>query len=228
MLLAVQLALEREFVLKDVRIYFKKTGRMKFISHLDLQRFMIRMIRMSGIPVWYSEGFNPHPYITFALPLSLGFESTYDVMDLRLNEDSYPLKDVLDNLIGVMPEGIELFGIGDPWMKVGEIAFAEYEIYYDQLLPETAERLKKFLSMPNILTEKKNKKGKINTVDLAPSIKSFEVCDNKVSLILAAGGSNNLNPKLLIEAFENEENIKLPYGTVVRTMIYNSKMEQFK
>ena len=44
---------------------------MKFISHLDMQRFMIRMIRRSGIPVWYSEGFNPHPYITFALPLSL-------------------------------------------------------------------------------------------------------------------------------------------------------------
>lgn len=214
--------------MKDVRIYFKKLGRMKFISHLDLQRFMIRMIRMSGIPVWYSEGFNPHPYVTFALPLSLGFESRYDVMDLRLDDDSYPLGQALDKLKSVMPEGIELFGIGEPLMKVGQIAYAEYEISYDLLDTDVSRKLKLFLSLPQILTEKKSKKGKMNTVDLAPNIKSFEVCENKVTLVLAAGGSNNLNPKLLLEAFEKTELIKLPYGTVVRTMLYNGNMEEFK
>ena len=112
--LAGQLAMGRVFALKDVRVFFKKTGRMKFISHLDLQRFMIRMIRRSGIPVWYSEGFNPHPYITFALPLSLGFESTYDVMDMRLDDDNFPLDKTLEMLKAVMPDGIELFGIGEP------------------------------------------------------------------------------------------------------------------
>ncbi len=214
--------------MKDVRIYFKKIGRMKFISHLDLQRFMIRMIRRSGIPVWYSEGFNPHPYITFALPLSLGFESTYDVMDLRLDDDLYPLSQALDKLKNVMPEGIELFGIGEPLMKVGRIAYAQYEISYDDLDERVCKKINAFLSLPQILTEKKNKKGKMNTVDLAPNIKSFEVGKDKVTLVLAAGGSNNLNPKLLLEAFEKAENINLPYGSVVRTMLYNEHMEEFK
>ena len=217
----------RVFVLRDVRVFFKKTGRMKFISHLDLQRFMIRMIRRSGIPVWYSEGFNPHPYITFALPLSLGFESTYDIMDMRLDDDSFPLNETLKMLKTVMPEGIELIGIGEPWMKAGEITFAKYEISFDSLDENIRIKLNEFLSLPEILTEKKNKKGKWNTVDLAPSIKSFDIEEAIITLVLASGSANNLNPKLLLEAFEEQSGIKLPFMRVVRTMIYNSNMEQF-
>lgn len=213
--------------MRDVRVFFKKTGRMKFISHLDLQRFMIRMIRRSGIPVWYSEGFNPHPYITFALPLSLGFESTYDVMDMRLDDDNFPLNETLRMLKTVMPEGIELIGIGEPWMKAGEIAFAKYEISFDSLDDDIKTKLNSFLALPEILTEKKNKKGKWNTIDLAPSIKSFEIMDKSIILVLASGSANNLNPKLLLEAFEKQCEVNLPFMSVVRTMIYNSDMEQF-
>lgn len=213
--------------MKDVRVFFRKTGRMKFISHLDLQRFMIRMIRRSGIPVWYSEGFNPHPYITFALPLSLGFESSYDVMDMRLDEDDFPLSKALDMLKAVMPEGIELFGIGEPQMKAGKIAFAEYKISYDELSETTAKALEDFLSLPEILTEKRSKKGKMNTVDLAPAIKSFSVEGETVTLLLSAGGANNLNPKLLLEAFEKQSGEKLPYASVLRTMIYDQSGEEF-
>ena len=74
-MLAVRHASGKEFAMRNVRLFYKKLGNMKFVSHLDMSRFIIKVIRMSKIPVWYSEGFNPHPYITFALPLSLGFES---------------------------------------------------------------------------------------------------------------------------------------------------------
>ena len=218
----------RVFALKDVRIYFQKLGRMKFISHLDLQRFMIRMIRMSGIPVWYSEGFNPHPYVTFALPLSLGFESTYDVLDLRFDDEDYPLSKALEKLRAVMPEGINLIGIGEPQMKVGKIAWARYQIDYDGLSKNIQDELIAFFSQSEILTEKRSKKGKINTVDLATSIKNAEVTDRGIELVLAAGGSDNLNPKLLLEAFEKANNTKLPYATVVRTMLYDAEMNEFK
>ena len=214
--------------MKDVRIYFQKLGRMKFISHLDLQRFMIRMIRMSGIPVWYSEGFNPHPYVTFALPLSLGFESTYDVLDLRLDDENYPLSQALEKLRTVMTEGINLIGIGEPQMKVGKIAWARYQIEYDELPDNLQDKLNAFFVQSQILTEKRSKKGKMNTVDLAPSIKSAKATDSTIELVLAAGGSNNLNPKLLLEAFENSRSVKLPYATVVRTMLYDAEMNEFK
>ncbi|MBQ8303735.1 MAG: DUF2344 domain-containing protein, partial [Clostridia bacterium] len=61
--------------MKNVRLIYEKKDRMRFVSHLDMTRFMSRMIQKSKVPVWYTEGFNKHIYVTFALPLSLGFES---------------------------------------------------------------------------------------------------------------------------------------------------------
>ena len=67
--------------MRNVRIRFSKTGRARYISHLDLSRVMQRSLRRAGIPLWYTEGFNRHPYVTFAAPLSLGFEGLQETMD---------------------------------------------------------------------------------------------------------------------------------------------------
>ena len=56
----------------DVRLWFQKCGDARYISHLDLSRCMQRALKRSGLPIWYTEGFNPHAYVTFALPLSMG------------------------------------------------------------------------------------------------------------------------------------------------------------
>ena len=69
-----------------VRIRFSKTGRARYISHLDLNRTMTRAVRRAGLPIWYTEGFNPKPKITFAAPLSIGTESMCEFMDIRLTE----------------------------------------------------------------------------------------------------------------------------------------------
>ena len=87
----MQILTERVFALKSVRLFYTKHGRMRFISHLDMTRFMARVIRRAELPVWYTEGFNPHLYMTFALPLSLGFESEYEAVDIRLLQDDYEL-----------------------------------------------------------------------------------------------------------------------------------------
>ena len=76
-----------------VRAVFAKRGRAKYISHLDLNRCMQRVFKRSGIPIWYTEGFNPHIYITFALPLSLGYESGVEIMDFNITE-GIPFKDI--------------------------------------------------------------------------------------------------------------------------------------
>ena len=76
--------------MKDYRIVFEKRGRVKYISHLDLNRCMLRAVRRSGLPAWYTEGFHPHMYLMFPLALSLGAESTCEVMDIRLTEEVPP------------------------------------------------------------------------------------------------------------------------------------------
>ncbi len=213
--------------MRSVRLFFKKKGDMKFVSHLDLNRFMIRMIRKTNIPVWYSEGFNPHPYITFALPLSLGFESDYEVMDLRLDDDTFKNEDVLKEISDKMPFGIEFFEVSNPIMKAGEVAFASFDIDFGEDFNKISKSLETFLSNEHIFSEKKTKKGSIKILDLKEFIKEYKLQDNKLTILLSAGGSENLNPKLILEEFSRSINYKLPPSLITRTKLYNNQMERF-
>ena len=214
--------------MRSVRVFFKKEGRTKYISHLDLNRFMLKIIRKSKIPVWFSEGYNPHPYITFALPLSLGFESDYEVMDIRLDDDSYSNDSVFNALSGLLPVGFELIKCTDPIMKAGQVCFADYKIVFDSEDSSVVNELYSFLQSDSIVSSKKTKKGTIKEIDLKNYIKDFSLNGTTLNLTLAAGGSNNLNPKLVLDAYTSFKSVSLPYYNITRTMLYNENMEIFK
>ena len=108
-----------------VRATFEKCGRAKYISHLDLNRCMLRTFRRSRLPIWYTEGFNPHPYYSFALALSLGFESSCEILDFNLN-DELPFDEIKDRLNSVMPEGMRIIKVAEQKQKITAIAKAEY------------------------------------------------------------------------------------------------------
>ena len=91
--------------MQTVRVVFSKTGRARFISHLDLMRTMTRVMRRAEIPLWYTEGFNRHPYLTFAAPLPLGQEGLHETMDLRLEEDM-SMPELVERLSAAMPAGM--------------------------------------------------------------------------------------------------------------------------
>ena len=95
---------------KDVRVWFSKTGTARYISHLDLNRCMSRAFHKAKLPLWYTEGFNPHVFLTFAAPLSLGFEGRHESMDIRLIEDM-PYPELIEKLNAGLPHDIDL-GIG--------------------------------------------------------------------------------------------------------------------
>ena len=213
--------------MRSVRVFFKKGGRTKYISHLDLNRFMLKIIRKSKIPVWYSEGFNPHPYITFALPLSLGFASEYEIMDIRLDDDSYPNEAVFDTFKNLLPEGFELIGCADPVMKAGEVCYADYRIDFESDESPIFDDVYAFLQSESIISTKKTKKGTTKEIELKDYIKDYSIGNDALYLTLAAGGSNNLNPKLVLDAFSLINNIQLPNYNVTRTMLYNENMEKF-
>ena len=73
--------------MKTVRVFFAKEGRLKYISHLAVTRCLARVFKRSRLPIWYTQGFNPHAYLTFALPLPLGVESCCESFDFRLTEE---------------------------------------------------------------------------------------------------------------------------------------------
>ena len=95
---------------------------------------MLRTFRRSRLPIWYTEGFNPHPYYSFALALSLGFESSCEILDFNLNED-IPFDEIRDKLNAVMPEGMRIVKVAEQKQKITAITEAEYSFsFYIELL----------------------------------------------------------------------------------------------
>ena len=121
--------------MKHVRIWFSKTGTAKYISHLDLNRCMSRAVHKAKLPLWYTEGFHPHAFLTFALPLSLGAEGLRESMDIKMEEDLCP-EEIRDRLNAALPPDIRVLDVTEPVMKPGQIAWASYLV---ELEPEEGE-----------------------------------------------------------------------------------------
>ena len=221
--LAVQIAMGRVYALKNVRLFYKKKGRMKFISHLDMNRFFTRILRKSNPPIWYTEGFNPHPYITFAAPLSLGFESECEIMDFRLTDDDFSLEKAAEILKTVVPEYIEIISLKEPVMKAGKIGFAGYELTFEN--KETAEKFYDFISSDSVIVSKKTKKGDVKVIDVADKIQDTIKNGEKISLVLPSG-NENINPSVIVSAF-NEKEGKDYYVSYLRTALYNEQKSLF-
>lgn len=176
-----------------LRIRFTKTGRAVYISHLDLMRTMQRAFFRADIPLRYSEGFNPHAQIVFALPLSVGASSVCELMDFRLREFMDP-STVIYRLNRSLPEGLSVQEVYEPERKFKEIKWLDVDgrFEYDhrppaQLLPQLMD----FFARDSIVIERKTKSG-MGTMDIAPALRS-------VSLDAGAGG---LDVKALISAQE--------------------------
>lgn len=219
------------FALKSVRVWFKKNGSARYISHLDLNRVMTRAIQHSRIPVWHTEGFNPHPFITFALPLSLGFCGEKETMDFKLLEDISE-SEIIGRLNDCLPKGIVIYKVTEPIMKAGKISFAKFEIKFESenATPEKLFELTRSLfAKEKIEVEKRGKKG-MKLIDIKPELSTYtlEKMDNyvKLGMILPAGSVNNVNPQLFFTALEKENNIEV-YTDITRLDIYNEDMKSF-
>ena len=158
-----------------LRAVFEKTGRAKFISHLDLNRCMLRIFRRSKLPVWYTEGFNPHPYYSFALALSLGFESSCEIMDFNITDDNMPLEEVRDRLNAVMPEGMRIISVAEQVKKITAITKAEYAFSLACDEPESLYKAaNELLGQQEIPIEKKTKKG-VKTVNIKDGMEIIDI-----------------------------------------------------
>jgi len=217
--------------LQRVRATFEKKGRAKYISHLDLNRCMLRTFRRSGLPIWYTEGFHSHPYYSFALALSLGFESSCEILDFNLNED-IPFDEIKERLNAVMPEGMQIIKVADQKQKITAIAKAEYSF---SLTTDDTDGLfsavQELIEQPQILIEKKTKKG-MKEVDIKPDMEivSCEKTDNSVDMVmrLPAGTQTNYNPSLFIEALKRTTDINFDAEKIRRTAILCADNSDFQ
>ena len=221
----------------DYRLTFAKEGRARYISHLDLMRTMQRAIKRAGIPIWYTQGFNPHAYLMFPLALSLGTDSRIEILDIALTED-LPFDEVVEKLNSSMPEGLYFVSAARPVMKHTDIAFAEYIIEADFDIPveEAYEKFKQFIHQDVIEVEKrtKPKKGRkagVKLIDIKPHIDLINISADKEKLIvelrLPAGGEFNLNTSVVIDAFCSFAATNIVTQYTKRTKILTASGENF-
>lgn len=215
-----------------VRAFYRKEGRLKYISHLDLNRCVTRELKRSGLPVWHTLGFNPHIYVTFALPLSLGQESVCESFDFRLTE-KMDLETAKERLNAVLPDGLLVMELALPVEKPETIAWADYDVsqeYAGDAKP-VAERFARWLEQPEIHAVKKTKKGE-KDVDLKPHFRllHMESSENmlKISLRCAAGGTFNLNPCLVLERFAAAEGLPPDWQRIIRRAVLNKEMASWR
>lgn len=184
-----------------VRVTFSKQGRARYISHLDLNRTMIRALRRAELPIWYTEGFNKHPYVTFAAPLSLGFEGERETMDVRLNEQ-YDMDELVRRLDAVMPEGLQILSAAVAVKKAGDVDRAVYEL----TVGCAASDVEAFLAQPTVIVQKKTKKKTFKELDLTPFLSQAnstlreEAGQTVWQLTLPCNSTDSVNPSLVTEA----------------------------
>lgn len=184
--------------MQTVRVVFSKTGQARFISHLDLMRTMTRVMRRAEIPLWYTEGFNRHPYLTFAAPLPLGQEGLHETMDLRLEEDM-PMPELVERLNAAMPAGMRAVSAAPAQAKPGALAAARYRV--DFRCPR--EAVEALLNRPEIPVEKKTKKKTVKTVDIRPYFAGAALTglpDGVRMTVTLPCGQENVNPVLFAGA----------------------------
>lgn len=210
--------------MRTVRVFYRKKGRMKFISHLDMNRFMSRLITRAKIPVWYTEGFNQHLYMNFAVPLSLGFEGLYEILEIRLIDDNFTCEDCLTALKNAATPDIEFFAVKESQLHMKEIGYAEFELKFDSV----PSGIEDFLKQDSIICLKKGKKGKMKEVDIIPKIRSFSIDGNILKLCLVAGSEDNLNPSLVISTFFEKSGTEPVSYSVTRTAILDKNGNLFE
>ena len=111
-----------------VRIFFEKCGEAAYISLLDLQRVFHRILKMSDLPVYYTQGYNPHIYLSFSCPLSLGQESLCESCEVKTEQEIIHGEDWIHALQPLMPRGITITKVAPAVEKVAEIETAVYTV----------------------------------------------------------------------------------------------------
>ncbi|MBE6741763.1 MAG: DUF2344 domain-containing protein [Ruminococcaceae bacterium] len=221
--------------MQEIRLRFSKTDTAKYISHLDINRAFQRAFSRSKIELWYTEGFNPHPYMSFSLPLSLGVESLCENVDIRINE-SISFDEIKNRMNDSLPMGIRIVDVYDNFMDSSEIAYSDYVYKFEFSDNEEAlRRIKSVLEQDEILAQKKGKKGKrriLKETDIKQFIDKYNISIRAEQIVLnirlLAGTEKNLNPSLLFDTIIRLIDMDFEYKSISRIKLLTKDLKEYR
>lgn len=218
-----------------LRLLFEKTGNAIWISHLDLMRLFQRAFKRAGLPLTHTQGFNPRPSVSIALPLSVGVESVCELLDFTLDGENVPCEEICKRLNASLVSGVRVREVYDTGKKLKELAFLDCAITleYDSGIPADAQRkLQELFSADSLIVPKKGKNG-IQDQDIIPLVKMLEI--NKAgedTLVLNARiccQNPSLNPMQMVAAIGlHLPEVQPDFAKCKRLEIYDLNQEVFR
>lgn len=221
--------------MREIRLRFSKTGQAKYISHLDTNRVFSRAFARAKLNLWFTQGFNPHPYMSFSLPLSLGVESLCENVDIRILDD-ISNDEVKKRVNDALPLGIRILDVYDDFMDCHEIVYSDYVYKFEFLDNEKAlEKIKEVLKSDTIMAQKKGKQGKrrvLKETDIKQFIDKYSISirDNQIvlNIRLLAGPDKNLNPSLLFDTIIRLIDMDYEWKSIGRINLLTKDFKEYK
>ena len=217
------------------RALFEKTGNAVWISHLDLMRVFQRAFKRAGLHLTHTQGFNPRPSVSIALPLSVGIESRCELLDFDLEGEKLDNGLIMEKLNESLVEGVRVLQVYDSGAKIGRIAYLDciVTMEYDRQLPEDAvQQMEHLFRKEELIVEKKGKNG-ITEQNISPMIRHLEVLQNsqrEISLkALVCCQNPTLNPMQLAAAIEKYlPDLAPDFTACSRVEIYDTENKVFR
>ncbi len=218
-----------------LRLLFEKKGNAVWISHLDLMRLFQRAFKRAGFPLTHTQGFNPRPSVSIALPLSVGVESSCELLDFELEKMDVSCDEILSKLNQTLVDGVKVLAVYSGGQKIREIAFLRCNVTleYDNGVPACAKsKIAELFSREEVLVSKKSKNGFVDQ-NIIPMIQSLTVnALDESSLNLEAYiccQNPSLNPMQLSAAIENYlPELKPDFSRCSRLEIYDRNNNIFR
>ena len=208
---------------RAIRIKFAKTGKLRFISHLDLCRTLTSAFLRAGIPIWYTQGFNPRPKLVFALTVSVGAESVAEFLDIRITREMSEI-DLKRRLQNALTSDLEILEVYRPATKIQDVAFSDYEIFTERELDPAAVAAAVSGPMTVMVHGKNGDKEK----DISSQIVSVSVEGDKLNVRLTAGQGNFLNPENFIKGVLDKLGCEDCFYLIRRTACYKENGELYR
>lgn len=217
------------------RLLFKKTGPSVWISHLDLMRLFQRAFKRAGLHLTHTQGFNPRPSVSIALPLSVGTASICELLDFALTDEEITFAEIKDRLNRALVEGIEVLNVYADGAKIRDLAYLQcnIDLIYDKPIDDNAiNSLVHLFSQDELIVIKNSKNGakEQNIIPMIRKIEFFEEGEKEITIqALICCQNPTLNPVQIVQAIHDHlPELSPDHAVYHRIEIYDKNEDLFR
>lgn len=210
-------------------VIFEKSERLRHIGHLDLMRAMQRALRRSGLPIAFSQGFNPHVLLNFAAPLSVGMPGKREIMEVPLSKGVCE-GDFKKMLCAALPKDLPCIAVRSVDDRhpapMASLTAATYSVQFESLPENFSDTLNRFMAQTEIPAIRKTKTG-MKPCDIRPMIYEYALEGHTLSMTLALCEKATCKPDLFLSSLFEFAGQDRPAALITRQQLLGGEAPNF-